>query len=534
MTGTDEELSVGGSRTRPRVVITGASGFLGRQLLRRMQDDYRIYGIARRSQHRSGAVEHPNIGWDLVDIGNRERLMAVFERIAADGPVDAVIHLAAYYDFTGEDHPEYWRTNVEGMRNVLDASRLVEPQRFIFASSVAACSFPPSGVAITENTPPNGREPYSVSKRLGEEMLREYAGEFPSTIVRFAAMFSDWCEYPPLFVFLQTWLSRSWNRRVLGGRGGFGVPYLHVADGVRCVLRVLDRIRSLPSGQVVQASTSGATPVAELFEAATAYVHGEPESHLYLPRGVCALGMAGRDLLGRLTGERPFERAWMAHYIDRQLTVDATATYELLDWQPRERLQIVRRLPFLIENSHLSPLTWHRRNEAALRHEDLSVNLRVHGLLERHEEGIVEQLYSRIAADPERFPSYNRLTADELKMKHRTALRSLMSAVLTKERSVYVLFCRDLAERRYRQGFGRAEVCGALRLMRESCLEAISGDPDARELREAVESLVGGTLLFGCDQLEDFFDSVEDPSDRVCPWPGVVAGEETLSGVTIR
>lgn len=518
-------------RSRPRVVITGASGFLGRQLLRLMKNDYRIYGVARRSQHRAGAVEHPNIDWDLVDIGNRERLMAVFERIAADGPVDAVLHLAAYYDFTGDDHPEYWRTNVEGMRNVLDASRLVAPQRFIFASSVAACAFPAEGTSITETTPPDGREPYSVSKRLGEEMLAEYADDFPSTIIRFAAMFSDWCEYPPLFVFLKTWLSRGWNRRVLGGHGSFGVPYLHVADGTRCVLRVLDRIRSLPPGQVVQASSSGVTTVRELFYDATGYATGRPETYLYLPRPVCAAGMLGRDLMGRATGKRPFERAWMARYIDRQLTVDATATYELLDWQPRERLGIRRRLPFLIENSRLSPLTWHRRNEAALKHEDLSVNLRVHGLLERHEEEIVERLYARIASQPELFPNYNTLAPDELKMKHRTAVRSLMTAVLTKERSVYALFCRDLAERRYRQGFGRAEVCGALRLMREACVESVSGDPDAGPLKYAVDSLVGGTLLFGCDQLEDFFESVEEPGDRICPWPGPVSGEDVLSGV---
>jgi hypothetical protein len=214
--------------------------------------------------------------------------------------------------------------------------------------------------------------------------------------------------------------------------------------------------------------------------------------------------------------------------------VDASATYELLDWRPRERLDIRRRLPFLIENSRLSPLTWHRRNEAALKHEDLSLNLRVHGLLERHEEEIVERLYARIAADPEAFPNYNVLTPEALKMMHRTAVRSLMSAVLTKERSVYALFCRDLAERRYRQGFGRAEVCGALRLMREACVEAISGDPDAGALEYAVDSLVGGTLLFGYDQLEDFFESVEDPGERVCPWPGEVSGEDVLSGVMVE
>ena len=50
-------------------------------------------------------------------------------------------------------------------------------------------------------------------------MLAEYRDVFRSVIVRFAALFSDWCEYPPLYMFLDTWLSRQWNHRMLGGMG---------------------------------------------------------------------------------------------------------------------------------------------------------------------------------------------------------------------------------------------------------------------------------------------------------------------------
>ena len=50
-------------------------------------------------------------------------------------------------------------------------------------------------------------------------MLAEYSDAFPSVIVRFAALFSDWCEYPPLYMFLRTWLSRAWNRAHPGRQG---------------------------------------------------------------------------------------------------------------------------------------------------------------------------------------------------------------------------------------------------------------------------------------------------------------------------
>lgn len=62
----------------PKVVITGASGFLGRHLLAVMKDRYRIYALARRSQRRVRAPVHPNISWHQADIGVFEPLESVF------------------------------------------------------------------------------------------------------------------------------------------------------------------------------------------------------------------------------------------------------------------------------------------------------------------------------------------------------------------------------------------------------------------------------------------------------------------------
>ena len=119
----------------PCLVVTGASGFVGRHLLDALKEDYRIVGLARRSQARSGAPVHPNITWHQADIGDRAAIEPIFEGIRRDGGADILIHLAAHYDFTGEEHPEYERTNVQGLRNVLE---LVEAPRPRSASSSRA------------------------------------------------------------------------------------------------------------------------------------------------------------------------------------------------------------------------------------------------------------------------------------------------------------------------------------------------------------------------------------------------------------
>lgn len=245
----------------PRMILTGASGFLGRHLLEYLRDRWEVFAIARRSPLECRIVEWPGLRWFQVDICEASHLKSVFDAILGAGGVDVVIHLAAHYDFTGEDHPEYWRTNVGGLRNVPDLCKPLRIRRFFFASFVAASRFPPPGRALREDSPPDGEHIYAVTKRVGEGMLREYGDTVPSTIIRFGAMFSVWCEHPPLYKFLETWLSRAWNARILGGRGLSAIPYLHVRDAVSFLGSCWNAIPSWLLGQPSSPPPAGAPPI---------------------------------------------------------------------------------------------------------------------------------------------------------------------------------------------------------------------------------------------------------------------------------
>jgi nucleoside-diphosphate-sugar epimerase len=430
-----------------------------------------------------------------------------------------VVHLAAYYDFTGEDHPEYWRTNVDGLRNVLEECRELAPFRFVLASSVAACEFPRPGEALTESSPPDAAVTYAATKRLGEEMLAEYRNSFPSTIVRFAALFSDWCEYHPLFVFFETWLSAIWNRRVLGGRGEFGVPYLHVRDAASFIGRVLERFDRFEPEAVLIASTDGSVTVRELFEEVTHYYFGARDRPLILPKSVCWVGMHAMDMVGRITGNRPFERPWMARYIDRQLTVDASRTRERLGWAPRERLEIRRRLPFLIENLRADPVEWQRRNRAAMKGVRFAVNLQIHRLLERNEDAIISEVVARMMGKkgPKgRFDTFQRtMPEDDLEWAVRLSLGQLKNAIRAGDKGLFMSYARDLAERRFEQGFRSDEVCDALRLLLAECLKSLTTDPEAQHLdSRTLDRHLSMTVLFGSDQVHDTFELLEKAEGR--------------------
>lgn len=189
----------------PSILVTGASGFIGRNFLDAAKNHFKIYGLSRSVTDRSDIPKHPNIEWIDVDIGNFFYLHSALSELRLRGGVDYLIHLASFYDFNYDDNPEYIRTNLVGTKNVLEEARRLNVKRFIFASSLAACDFSKRSV-IDENSPADADFWYARTKREGEEMLKSYSHEVPGAIARFAAAFSDWCEYGPLYVFLNTWL----------------------------------------------------------------------------------------------------------------------------------------------------------------------------------------------------------------------------------------------------------------------------------------------------------------------------------------
>jgi len=495
----------------PRLLLTGASGFIGRHLLDALKDDYEIVGLARRSQIRCGAPFHPNIQWHQVDIGDPASLETTFSEIRAAGKVDVVVHLAAHYDFTGEDHPEYYRTNVEGLRNVLENCRRIQVGHFVFSSSVAACAFPRPGEALTEKSPPDGDHVYAKTKAIGEEMLVEYSDAFPSVIVRFAALFSDWCEYPPLYMFLRTWLSRAWNHRILGGRGESAIPYLHITDAIGFLTRVLARLDDLDDGEIVLASPDGAINHEQLYIEATQYYFEDAQSPIKMPKPLVKPGMQARVFMGRFMPEKPFERPWMAKYVDKELTVDASRTRERLEWYPRQRLEVLYRLPFLIENFKYDRLEWTRRNRDAMKQVRLRPNLKIHSLLQKHKEDIRLEC-TRILC--ERYPAYQNVPDQELRWNHRLILRNLFNAIRMRMKIDFMSYCRDLAERRMEQGFTAEELVGALETLDQVCIRTLMDDEDSEDVRPYLHTCISMTVRFGIDQIMETYDLVEEKKRR--------------------
>src|SRR5829696_4200124 len=101
---------------KPVVLITGAAGNIGRSLAAVLADAYQVVGIDRPGMK----ADFPLIE---VDLTKDESVAAALARFRAEhgSRIASVVHLVAYFDFSGEDSPLYQPVNIEGTRRLLRA-----------------------------------------------------------------------------------------------------------------------------------------------------------------------------------------------------------------------------------------------------------------------------------------------------------------------------------------------------------------------------------------------------------------------------
>ncbi|MEA2082663.1 MAG: NAD(P)-dependent oxidoreductase [Thermodesulfobacteriota bacterium] len=504
-------------RNLPGILITGASGFAGRNFVRAVLGKFRLVCMARRPQAEAEIPRNDNLLWLQVDIGKWEAMRDLVPEAVRDfGGIDFVLHLAAFYDFTNEDNPLYKHTNVIGTRNVLELAKLLKPKRFLFASSLAACKFPSSGQSINELTPPDADFPYARSKRMGEEMVSEYSRWFPCTIIRMAALFSDWCEYPPLYIFLSTWLSRKWNSRVLGGRGESAVPHIHVQDLIKMYLRVMEKSRTLPRFCTYIASPNGSTTQLELFRKTTAYYFGRKVEPIFLPKILVVPGLAIQQLICTLFKRPLFERLWMVQYLDRQLNIDADRTYNELSWKPTPRYEIMRRILFLLENMKHHQSRWHILNQNTLKRGEQRINLLIYDIMTECRDDFVEKIFRYVTA-PEhhtRFRNYTGKDANLLRWHIILAYKLITTVVRTRDSPLIRSYAELIAFRRFLEGFDFKEVCDLLFTTGNIIADALKGRAELKtsDMGQGIYDHVNWTIQLAVDEIEDSYELLSDQS----------------------
>src|SRR5437762_14372585 len=118
----------------PIVLVTGGSGFIGHAVIKRLAERYRPVALDRPDAKGAGKRKD----FVPVDLGSdesvREALANVRDRFG--GRIASVVHLAAYYDISGEPNPLYDKITVQGTRRLIEGLRDFDVEQFVFASTM--------------------------------------------------------------------------------------------------------------------------------------------------------------------------------------------------------------------------------------------------------------------------------------------------------------------------------------------------------------------------------------------------------------
>lgn len=149
--------------------VTGGSGFIGGALVRRLVGDgWRVRALAR-SDEAATAVEQAGAEPVRGDLADARALRS------AAGGCELAFHTAATVAQWGP-REEFFRTNVEGTRRVLEASAAAGVRRLVHVGTEAALLAGQPLVNADETVPlrPDSKAPYAATKALAEREVRGF------------------------------------------------------------------------------------------------------------------------------------------------------------------------------------------------------------------------------------------------------------------------------------------------------------------------------------------------------------------------
>ncbi len=339
------------------VIVTGSSGLIGSAAAKRLAEHVQVVGFDREGPPHPPAVAEC-IEVDLTsDESVRHGLDAVRDR---HGEVIAsVIHLAAYYDFSGEPSPKYEEVTVRGSERLLHALRAFHVEQFVFSSTMLVHAPCEPGERINEDWPLEPKWDYPRSKVTTEELIRAERGDIPVVLLRIAGVYDDEGHSIPLAHQIQRIYERKLTSHVYPGNTAHGQAFLHLDDLADAFALLVQARAQLPPELTLLLGEPETLSYDELQHTLARLIHGEAWETRQIPKAVAKTGAWFQDAVP--LGEEPFIKPWMIDLADDHYALDITRARTALGWEPARLLRDT--LPKVIAALKADPPGWYRANK---------------------------------------------------------------------------------------------------------------------------------------------------------------------------
>src|SRR2546428_7826676 len=234
-----------------RVLVTGAAGFIGFHVARRLLDErHEVVGLDSMNHYddvriKEGRLallqQQRNFEFVRVAVADPEAMNQLFDR----SNFDRVIHLAAQAGvrYSLERPDAYIASNVLGFLQVLEECRYKRVPHLVYASSSSVYGASTQMPFSVQNGADHPLSMYGVSKRTNELMAHSYSYLFglPTTGLRFFTVYGPWGR-PDMVLF-------KFTKAILEGRpieifnnGKMERDFTYIDDVVESVVRIMDVI----------------------------------------------------------------------------------------------------------------------------------------------------------------------------------------------------------------------------------------------------------------------------------------------------
>ncbi len=341
---------------KPYIIITGRSGRIGSRAAERLSNQYTVIGFDVVSPKKMFADEL----FFQVDLSSQESINEAFKTIGqkCGKTIASVIHLAAYYSFTGEHPEKYDLITVGGTERILNGLKGFTVEQFIFSSTMLVYAPCKTDERIREDSPVDAKWDYPISKVKTEKLLRERHGDIPIVLFRIAGVYDDGCHSIPISNQIQRIYEKQLESKVFPGNLTHGASFIHMDDLVDALELAIERRSQLPHETVVLIGEDKTLSIDQLQRRISFLLFGKEMHTIRIPKFLAKIGAWVKDKLPFFP--KSFIKPWMIDLADDNYILDITRAKKLLGWAPKRSVEAT--LPKMIDDLKSNPAAWYKEN----------------------------------------------------------------------------------------------------------------------------------------------------------------------------